>query len=160
MTGRTFAVALRALPTDFRAALSGADDVAVRHRPAPGEWSAIEVLGHMIDKMRAWRGRVQRIALEDQPMLPGYDQDAYVREQGYQDAAVDDLLDRFAEASEDFAALVDTLPASALERVGIHGETGPMTLRQCIALPLESAAAHREQLLAALLSPQPDSPKT
>ncbi len=62
-----WAARLRAVPEDFRAALSGADDRALRHRPAPGEWSAVEVVGHIVDKMDAWRERVERIAGEERP---------------------------------------------------------------------------------------------
>ncbi len=38
---------------------------------------------------------------------------------------------------------------AALQREGVHEEIGPMTLRRCIELPLESAPEHLEQLRAA-----------
>jgi DinB superfamily len=77
---------LREIPIRFRQALRTEDDRAIRHRPAMGEWSAIEVLGHMIDKMALWSSRIERIWQEERPSLPGYDQDAAVRDQGYQQA--------------------------------------------------------------------------
>jgi hypothetical protein len=46
-----WAAQIREIPTTFRKALLSTDDAAIRHRPAEGEWSAIEVVGHMIDKM-------------------------------------------------------------------------------------------------------------
>jgi hypothetical protein len=50
---------------------------------------------------------------------------------------------------ERFALLIERVPTSALQREGIHEEFGPMTLRQCIEAPLESATEHLEQLRAA-----------
>lgn len=75
---------LREIPIMFREALILDDDRAMRHRPAPGEWSAVEVLGHMIDKMQNWSRRTERILTEERPALPGYDQDVSVREHDLQ----------------------------------------------------------------------------
>ena len=50
-----WAAQLREVPATFRMALLS-DDHAIRHRPAVGEWSAVEVVGHMIDKMHIWSG--------------------------------------------------------------------------------------------------------
>jgi hypothetical protein len=40
----------------------------------------------MLDKMALWSTRVERILQEERPSLPAYDQDAAVREHGYQQA--------------------------------------------------------------------------
>jgi DinB superfamily len=144
-----WATQLRKIPITFQHALRTADDRAIRHRPAVGEWSAIEVLGHMIDKMSHWSNRVERILLEERPTLPGYDQDAEVREHGYQRADPVVLYEHLQQQCEHFAALVASLPSAALQREGVHGEYGPMTLQQCIEAPLESVKPHLEQLRAA-----------
>lgn len=144
-----WAIRFRKVPITFYQALRTTDDQAIRRRPAPGEWSAIEVLGHMIDKMFHWSNRVERILLEERPILPGYDQDTEVREHDYQHADPAVLHERLQQRCERFAALVASLPSSALRREGVHGEYGPMTLRQCIEAPLESVPGHLEQLRAA-----------
>ncbi len=144
-----WATQFREVPVAFRKALRTEDERVIRHRPGVGEWSAIEVLGHMIDKMSHWSNRVERIAHEERPMLPGYDQDAEVREHKYQQADPALLFEALQQQCEHFAALVVTLPSSVLQREGIHGEFGPMTLRQCIQAPLESVAEHLEQLHSA-----------
>lgn len=140
---------LREIPTIFRNTLLTSDDRAIRHRPSADEWSAIEVVGHMIDKMQIWASRVERIQVEKQPTLPGYDQDALVREHDYQHADPEQLLGRLRQECERFAALAERIPTSALEKVGVHGEFGPMTLHQCVEAPLASASEHLEQLRAA-----------
>ena len=144
-----WAARLRELPTTFRGALLLSDDHAIRHRPQAGEWSAIEVLGHMIDKMQHWSGRVERILVEERPALPGYDQDASVRDHDYLHADPAVLIEQLRQACEHFALIVEQLPPSALQREGVHGELGPITVRQCIEMPLASVQEHFEQLQAA-----------
>ncbi len=141
-----FAVQLREVPTTFYNMLRIDDVSAIRHRPASGEWSAIEVLGHMIDKMYHWSNRVERIVNEDKPVLLAYDQDAEVAKHNYQDADPIVLQKDLQQQCEHFAILVASLPSIALQREGVHSEDGPMTLRQCIEAPLNSVPGHLKQL--------------
>jgi hypothetical protein len=143
-----WAVQILQIPAVFRMALLK-DDHAIRHRPAVGEWSAIEVVGHMIDKMGIWTDRVERLLAEERPALPAYDQDALVREHDYQHADPEELFEQLRRACERFAGLVERVPLSALEREGVHEEFGPITLRQCIVYPLESSPEHLKQLRTA-----------
>ena len=66
-----WAAQLCEVPTIFRMALLS-EDHAIRHRPAAGEWSAVEVVSHMIDKTWIWAGRMELLMLEERPALPGY----------------------------------------------------------------------------------------
>lgn len=140
---------LRQIPTTFRNALLLHDDRAMRHRPAVGEWSAIEVVGHMIDKMQNWSRRTERILTEEQPTLPGYDQDASVRKHDYQHTEVEVLLTQLKQSCDHFATIVERIPDSAFERQGVHSEVGSITLRYCVEAPIQSAEEHLEQLRAA-----------
>ena len=143
-----WAAQIREIPAVFRMALLS-DENAIRHRPAAGEWSAIEVVGHMIDKMWIWTGRVERLLVEERPALPAYDQDALVREHDYRHADPEVLFEQLRQECERFASLIERVPVAALEREGVHEEIGPMTIRQCIAAPLESSPEHLKQLRAA-----------
>jgi hypothetical protein len=103
----------------------------------------------MVDKMQMWTGRVERLMVEEQPVLPGYDQDALVHDHDYQHADPEELFEQLRQACERFATLVEHIPTSALQREGVHTEFGPITLRECIEAPLESVPAHLEQLRTA-----------
>lgn len=143
-----WAAQIREIPAVFRMALIS-DEQAIRHRPAAGEWSAIEVVGHMIDKMWIWTGRVERLLAEERPALAAYDQDALVRQHDYQHADAEVLFEQLRQECERFASLIERVPVSSLAREGVHEEFGPMTIRQCIAAPLESSPEHLKQLRAA-----------
>ncbi|OLD83655.1 MAG: hypothetical protein AUF64_04410 [Chloroflexi bacterium 13_1_20CM_54_36] len=138
----------REIPAVFRMALLS-DDHAIRHRPAAGEWSAVEVVGHMIDTMWIWTSRVECLLAEERPALPAYDQDALVRKHDYQHADPEVLFEQLRQECERFASLIERVPVFALGREGVHEEFGPVTLRQCLAFALESFPEHLKQLRAA-----------
>jgi len=141
-----FAAQIREVPITFHKVLRTDDDSAIRHRPASGEWSAIEVLGHMIDKMYHAFNRVERVLNEERPLLLVNDQDAEVRTHDYQNADPLVLQKVLKQQCEQFATLVASIPSASLLREGVHSENGVMTLRQCIQAPLNSVPGHLEQL--------------
>jgi hypothetical protein len=143
-----WAVQIREIPVVFRRALLS-DDHAIRHRPVAGEWSAIEVAGHMIDKTQIWLSRAECLLVEERPVLPAYDQDALVRDHDYLHADPEVVFAHLRQECERFALLVERVPPSALQREGVHEEFGPITLRQCIEAFLESVPEHLEQLRVA-----------
>ena len=104
-----WAVQLREIPAVFRRALLSADH-AIRHRPATGAWSAIEVVGHMIDKMQIWFSRVERLMIEERPALPAYDQDALVRDHDYLLADPEVVCEHLRQECKRFAILVEHIP--------------------------------------------------
>jgi uncharacterized damage-inducible protein DinB len=150
----TLADEIASVPSKVTAATSGADDQALRRRPEPGEWSALEVVGHLVDKMRIWRARVQAIAVEERPRIDLYDQDALVTAQSYRTAQLQDLLEELAAGCPAFAATVSSLPEETAHRSGIHPEYGEITLRQCVQIPLASVGPHLIQLRGALELPE------
>jgi hypothetical protein len=147
-TQEQWAAQIREMPTLFRLALLS-DEQAIRHRPATCEWSAIEVVGHMIDKMWIWTSRVERLLAEERPTLAAYDQDALVREHDYQHVDPEELFERLRQKCEHFASLIEQVPISALEREGVHETFGSITLRLCIEYALEASPEHLKQLRAA-----------
>ena len=114
-----WATQIREIPAVFRMALFR-DDHAIRHRPAEGESSAVEVVGHMIDKMWIWTSGVECLLAEEQPTLPAYDQDALVRDHDYQHADPEVVFEQLRQECERFASLIERVPVSALEREGVE----------------------------------------
>jgi ABC-type uncharacterized transport system permease subunit len=63
---------------------------------AAGEWSIKEVVGHLIDAERAFGFRAFAFSRAEAAALPGFEQDAYVREAGFDARPLVDLLDELA----------------------------------------------------------------
>ena len=125
-------------------------DHIVRQAPAPGEWSALEVLGHIVDKLTIWRMRIEQIAREEMPTLTLYDQDALVVEHGYGQASVADVVSQVQAAEHAFVTRVRGLGRGVLERVGQHPEYGQMSIAACIEIVHASTAEHLRQARTAV----------
>jgi hypothetical protein len=61
-------------------------------RPAPGKWSAREILGHLVDSASNNHQRFVRGQLQDELVFPGYAQEEWVRIGRYHDAPWEDLV--------------------------------------------------------------------
>jgi hypothetical protein len=111
---------------------------ALRVRPEPGEWSALECLGHLTDGELVVAGRYRWILAHDEPEIIGYDQDRWVARLRHADDDVDRLLDLFDALRAANLELWSRIPPADRARVGLHRERGP----ESIELTFRLAAGH------------------
>jgi hypothetical protein len=91
----------------------------VRQRPAPGEWNAIEIVGHLADTERVLVYRALRIARGDTTPLEGVDDfAAYVAAANFGGRALADVAAEFAAVRQATLALFRSLDAAAWTRTG------------------------------------------
>jgi hypothetical protein len=83
-------------PDELRALLLSVSDTQASTRPAPGEWSIKEVVGHLCDAERVFAYRAMRIARNDPTPLPGFEQDDFVRGTDFNVRSLAGLIDEFA----------------------------------------------------------------
>ena len=81
--------AVRTLPS----VLSRFSEAESEQRPAPERWTRKEVVGHLIDSASNNHQRFVRGQLTSGQDFPGYEQEQWVRIQGYQSARWSDLID-------------------------------------------------------------------
>jgi hypothetical protein len=81
--------AVRTLP----GVLSRFSEAESEQRPAPERWTRKEVVGHLIDSASNNHQRFVRGQLTSGQDFPGYEQEQWVRIQGYQAARWQDLID-------------------------------------------------------------------
>lgn len=80
---------------EIKSALGKLTDEQALFRDAPIEWSIKEVIGHLNDVERVFSYRLLRISRNDSTPLPGFEQEDYVREAGFDNCALNDLLSEF-----------------------------------------------------------------
>jgi hypothetical protein len=97
--------------------LHGIDDAAASKRPAPGKWSGKEILGHLIDSAANNHQRFVRLQLSARIDLPGYDGDAWVSLQRYQDRPWGEIIDLWRLYNTQLAGLIRAVDPSALRHV-------------------------------------------
>ena len=125
-------------------------------RPAPGEWSANECVGHLIEaERRGFAGRIRRIidaAHGDRPELPpdleSWDPPAVAESRRDHLREPAELVDEFVALRADGVALVRSLVVGDLSRSGIHPDVGPLRVDELLGEWVHHDRNHIRQLLA------------
>jgi hypothetical protein len=97
-------------------ALLGLEDAATARRPAPGKWSPREIIGHLIDSASNNHQRFVRMRERDDLVVEGYEQDAWVAGQRYQDAPWAELVVLWMTYNRQLARVMAVTPAADRDR--------------------------------------------
>lgn len=89
---------------------------AAAERPAPGRWSPKEILGHLIDSASNNHQRFVRAQWRDSLVFDGYEQDAWVEAQRYQDAPWTEVVVLWREYNRHIARVMAAVPHDARYR--------------------------------------------
>ncbi len=119
-------------------------------RAEPGEWSALECLGHMLDAELVSSGRYRWILAHDEPELIGYDQDLWVSRLRHGDDDPAELVTLFEALRSANLALWARTTSEERARVGLHRERGPESLDLTFRLLAGHDRVHLAQARAAL----------
>jgi len=111
-----------------------------------GEWSALEVLGHVADMADVFAERVRRIANEDRPRLPGVDQDRIAAERRNNERDPMEFAKRIQAAHGEMIRILGT-PANR-SRLGIHEEQGEVDAAHVAAYQARHAHEHVSDVAA------------
>jgi hypothetical protein len=112
---------LTALPRqidDIRSALGHLSDEQARFRFGPKEWSIKEVIGHLNDVERVFSYRLLRISRNDATPLPGFEQEDYVREAGFDNHGLRDLIQEFEFLRRANILAISQMTDAIVERQG------------------------------------------
>ena len=91
-------------------------ETTVRWRPKPNKWSAIEIIGHLIDSAANNHQRFVRAAGQDDLIFPGYAQDEWVRAQQYATAPWNDVIALWHAYNRHLVRVMDAVPAEVRYR--------------------------------------------
>jgi len=122
---------LRVNSERWRQLASGLDRDLLARPPEPGEWSALQCLGHAADtEAQVFASRIRAIK-DGRAELPGYDPDVQATPVSPETDPVA-IADRLAAQRRDSLALLATISDDDLERGSRHMELGPVTLRELL----------------------------
>jgi hypothetical protein len=143
---------LRATATTVVAELLALGDQA-GWRPVPGEWSANECVGHLIEaERRGFAGRIRHIlsVSADRPPvhLDGWDPPAVAAARRDDLRSGSDLAAEFDSLRADSLELLRGLRASDLERAGDHPEVGLLRVDELLGEWVHHDRNHVRQMLA------------
>jgi hypothetical protein len=107
---------LRAIADRAADRLLAMSDARASRPRAPGKWSPKQIVGHLIDSAINNHGRFVRAQGQDDLVFPGYDQEAWVRVQRYDERAWPDLVRAWRLYNHQIAEIIRAAPASERDR--------------------------------------------
>ena len=129
-------------PKLLRGAVRGMTREQLMARPIPGKWSTLEVVCHLVDFDPIHADRMKRVIAEEQPTLVGADENRFAEKLAYHDRDVEEELTILEATHSQMAKILQRLPESDLERIGIHSERGPRTLQQLLETCIQHIPHH------------------
>jgi hypothetical protein len=129
-------------------ALRGATDAELDARPAPGKWSAREIVHHLGDSEMTAAIRLRLLLAHDRPTIMGYDQEEFARRLHY-DRPYQASLEAFRAARQVTGELLDRLLPADWARSGTHTESGLYSMERWLEIYAAHAHNHAQQIKTA-----------
>jgi uncharacterized damage-inducible protein DinB len=136
---------LSSQPDELRELLQDVSEEQANVRPAPGEWSIKEVMGHICDVERIFAFRALWIARGDTQPLPGFEQDDYVRATDFNARTLADLVEEFTLQRRANLLCFKPLTDGELARHGT-ASSGPFSVRALLYTLAGHVIHHIESL--------------
>src|SRR5438128_1259272 len=112
-----------------------------------GEWTALEVIGHVADMAEVFAERVRRIVTEERPRLPSVDQDKLAAERRNNEREPRELAKRVQAAHGEIVRILTTVGNRA--RLGHHEEMGEVDAAHLAGYQARHAHEHVSELASA-----------
>ncbi|WP_053365942.1 DinB family protein [Bacillus sp. FJAT-27245] len=125
--------------------LKGLSEAQALFRYGKSKWSVKEVLGHMADTERIMAYRLLTIARGDAVPLPGFEENAYVREAGFDREPLENLLMNFLAVRAATVNLAKSLGEEAWTRTG--NANGYLVSVRAIAAIIAGHELHHRKIL-------------
>jgi len=119
-------------PVLVRQAVAGMSREQVLARPIEGKWSTLEVVCHLADFEVVFVDRLTAVIAENEPTLPGRDEQKYAARLAYHDRELDEQLRLIEACRAHVTRILKKLTVADLARKGNHTEAGPLTLEQLL----------------------------
>jgi hypothetical protein len=132
-------------------AIAGATEAELDARPAPGKWTAREIVHHLADSEMTSAIRIRNLIATDNVAIVGYDQEVFARRLHY-DRPITASLAAFKAARETTAELLDRLNEDDWKREGTHTEHGRYGMDTWLGIYSVHAHDHADQIRRARAS--------
>ena len=118
-------IALQTGPDRIQSAVAGLDEEQMNRQPAPGEWSARELLWHLLAAQTLFAGRVEKLLTEENPSLAAA---ATWMDTDQENRSAGDIFERYRESRQRTLERLEALSLDEWWRVGWHDEWAQVTV--------------------------------
>ena len=133
------------------AALEGATDAELDAKPAPGKWSAREIVHHLADSEMTSAIRLRLLLAEERATIRPYDQEEFARKLHYDRPIAHSLL-AFQASRSSTAELLDCLSDADFAKEGTHPEHPRYGVERWLEVYADHAHNHADQIKRARAS--------
>jgi hypothetical protein len=136
---------------EVAAALEGASDRELDSRPAPGKWSARDIVHHLADSEMTSAVRLRLLVAEENASIRPYDEKEFATRLHY-DRPIANSLQAFRAARLSTGELLDTMTDADFAKKGTHPEHGSYGVERWLEIYAEHAHKHADQIRRARAS--------
>jgi hypothetical protein len=133
-------------PERIREALTRVPLEALQWRPGPGKWSAHEVVVHCADSETNAAMRLRYLIAEKEPLIVGYDQEAWARLFDYHAQPLEESLAATSAARERTVPLLRAMTEADWAKEGRHTESGRYTAEDWLRIYAAHLEGHARQI--------------
>ena len=130
---------------EVAAALEGATDRELDARPAPGKWTAREIVHHLADSEMTSAIRLRLLVAEDNAAIRAYDEKSFANRLHYDRPIATSLL-AFQAARLSTGDLLDRMTDADFAKKGTHPEHGTYGVDRWLEIYAEHAHKHADQI--------------
>ena len=127
-------------------ALNGFPGDSLGAHPIPGKWSAREIIHHLGDSESTSAWRLRKLLVEDNPLIQGYDQDAFASRLKYNERDMAPALEAFRYARQSTVQVIELMNDDDWQRAGTHSESGRYTTEDWLKIYAAHAHNHAAQI--------------
>jgi DinB family protein len=136
---------------EVAAALEGASDRELDSKPAPGKWSAREIVHHLADSEMTSAVRLRLLVAEENASIRPYDEKEFATRLHYDRPIANSLL-AFQAARLSTGELLDAMTDTDFAKKGTHPEHGSYGVERWLEIYAEHAHNHADQIRRARAS--------
>ncbi|MBK8181268.1 MAG: DinB family protein [Planctomycetes bacterium] len=133
-------------PALLRAAWNSVPREARQWRPAPGKWTAHEVLVHCADSEAYGHTRIRLMLADPKPVIIGYDENAWAKVFDYHGHDPELALRTIDAVRVNTLACLRRLSDSAFGKLGTHTQSGAYTDADWFRIYAEHLEVHARQI--------------
>lgn len=136
----------RSIPKKLALLARRMDKKKLARRPAPGKWSAVEILAHLADTELVISWRLRSILGANGNPVQAYDQDVWADTFKYSRRDPKRSIETFRVLRENNLALLKTVPKNLWENYGMHQERGKESIAHIVNMVAGHDLNHLQQL--------------
>jgi hypothetical protein len=136
-------------------ALGGITEVEMDADALDG-WTVREIVHHLADSEMTSAIRLRRLLAEENPVIQGYDEEAFARRLYYRQRPIDASLAALRASRESTATILDHMTEADWQQAGTHSDSGPYTAETWLEIYAAHAHDHAAQIRRARGGPMTD----